>query len=67
MERGGVTPDKGPVLVSGATGGVGGVATIILSQVVQCFYCHNSNTSTNLIIELPFVAGLSCGGYGWTE
>ena len=35
MERGGVTPDKGPVLVSGATGGVGGVATIILSQVVQ--------------------------------
>ena len=52
MERGGVTPDKGPVLVSGATGGVGGVATIILSQVVQCFYCHNSNTSTNLIIQL---------------
>jgi len=33
MERGGVTPDKGPVLVSGATGGVGGVATIILSQL----------------------------------
>ena len=33
MERGGVNPDKGKVLVSGATGGVGGVATIILSQV----------------------------------
>ena len=35
MERGGVSPDKGPVLVSGATGGVGGVATIILSQVLH--------------------------------
>ena len=34
MERGGVNPDKGKVLVSGATGGVGGVATIILSQVI---------------------------------
>merc|ERR1712013_311114 len=33
MERGGVNPDKGKVLVSGATGGVGGVATIILSQL----------------------------------
>ena len=35
MERGGVSPDKGPVLVSGATGGVGGVATIILSTVTH--------------------------------
>ena len=46
MERGGVSPDKGPVLVSGATGGVGGVATIILSQVAAIvignFYKHRS-------------------------
>ena len=40
MERGGANPDKGPVLVSGATGGVGGVATIILSQVL-----HSPNAS----------------------
>ena len=52
MERGGVSPDKGPVLVSGATGGVGGVATIILSQVAAIvignFYKHRS---THLIID----------------
>ncbi len=32
IERG-VTPEKGPVLVSGATGGVGGIALSILSKI----------------------------------
>lgn len=32
MERNGVTPDQGPVLVTGATGGVGSVAVNILAQ-----------------------------------
>ncbi|WP_299180944.1 MDR family oxidoreductase [uncultured Neptuniibacter sp.] len=31
LEEGGVTPDKGPVIVSGAAGGVGSVAVSILS------------------------------------
>ena len=62
MERGGVSPDKGPVLVSGATGGVGGVATIILSTVTYSPIATGINQLT-----LPIVAGLSCGGYGRTE
>ncbi len=32
MERNGLTPDQGPVLVTGATGGVGSVAVNILAQ-----------------------------------
>jgi putative YhdH/YhfP family quinone oxidoreductase len=32
MERNGTTPDQGPVLVTGATGGVGSVAVNILAQ-----------------------------------
>lgn len=32
LERNGVTPDKGPVLVSGATGGVGSVAVALLAS-----------------------------------
>lgn len=67
MERGGVTPDKGPVLVSGATGGVGGVATIILSQVVQSSIAMIVTHQPIWLTNLPIVAGLSCGGHGWTE
>ncbi|NYT85064.1 MDR family oxidoreductase [Pollutimonas harenae] len=33
LERNGVTPDKGPVLVTGAAGGVGSVAVAILSKL----------------------------------
>ena len=33
MEHSGVTPASGPVLVTGATGGVGGVAILLLSQL----------------------------------
>lgn len=33
LEAHGVTPDKGPVLVTGASGGVGGVAVSILSKL----------------------------------
>jgi len=33
MEHSGVTPASGPILVTGATGGVGGVATLLLSQL----------------------------------
>ncbi|MBN2751505.1 MAG: oxidoreductase [Rhodospirillaceae bacterium] len=33
LEDGGVTPDKGPILVTGATGGVGSVSVAILSRL----------------------------------
>jgi len=33
LERGGVTPDKGDVLVTGAAGGVGGVAIAVLTKL----------------------------------
>ena len=33
LERGGVTPDKGDVLVTGAAGGVGGVAIAVLAKL----------------------------------
>ncbi len=33
LEKGGVRPGSGPVLVTGATGGVGSVATAILSEL----------------------------------
>ncbi len=33
LEQAGVTPDQGPVLVTGASGGVGSVATLLLSQL----------------------------------
>jgi acrylyl-CoA reductase (NADPH) len=33
LEEGGVTPDKGPVVVSGAAGGVGSVAVAILAKL----------------------------------
>ena len=33
LEEAGVTPDHGPILVTGASGGVGSVATLLLSQL----------------------------------
>ncbi|HEX6094208.1 MAG TPA: MDR family oxidoreductase, partial [Dongiaceae bacterium] len=33
LEKGGVTPDKGPVIVTGAAGGVGSVAIALLSKL----------------------------------
>jgi acrylyl-CoA reductase (NADPH) len=33
LERGGVTPDKGPVIVTGAAGGVGSVAIALLAKL----------------------------------
>jgi acrylyl-CoA reductase (NADPH) len=33
LEREGVTPDKGPIIVTGAAGGVGGVAIALLSRL----------------------------------
>ncbi len=33
LERHGVRPDSGPVIVTGATGGVGSVATALLSEM----------------------------------
>jgi putative YhdH/YhfP family quinone oxidoreductase len=33
LEQAGLTPDSGPVLVTGATGGVGSVAVLLLSQL----------------------------------
>ena len=67
MERGGVSPDKGPVLVSGATGGVGGVATIILSQVKKSSIQGQLRFGSLSMSAFPIAAGLSCRGNGWTE
>lgn len=36
LERGGVTPDQGEVLVTGAAGGVGSVAVALLSRLGYC-------------------------------
>ena len=38
LEDAGVTPDKGPVLVTGAAGGVGSVATALLAARGYCCY-----------------------------
>lgn len=53
LEKGGVTPASGPVLVTGAAGGVGSVAVAILSRLG-----HHVVASTGRPEESAFLTGL---------
>jgi acrylyl-CoA reductase (NADPH) len=53
LEHGGVTPDKGPVLVTGAAGGVGSVAVAILAKL-----SYHVIASTGRKEEHQFLTGL---------
>ncbi len=49
----GVTPEKGPVLVTGATGGVGSLAVAILAKIG-----FNATAVTGKLEETPYLEGL---------
>jgi acrylyl-CoA reductase (NADPH) len=53
LERAGVTPDKGPVIVTGAAGGVGSVAVALLSKLG-----HQVVASTGRMQEADYLKGL---------
>ncbi|TLP45457.1 oxidoreductase [Cohaesibacter sp. CAU 1516] len=53
LENAGVTPDKGPVLVTGAAGGVGSVAVAILSKLG-----YHVVASTGRLTEEAYLKGL---------
>jgi len=53
LEKNGVTPDKGPVLVTGAAGGVGSVAIALLSKLG-----HTVIASTGRASEADYLKGL---------
>lgn len=53
LEAHGVTPDKGPVLVTGAAGGVGSVAIAVLAKLG-----YHAVASTGRIEEKTFLEGL---------
>ncbi len=53
LERHGVTPDKGPVIVTGAAGGVGSVAVAILSKLG-----YEVAASTGRVEEADYLKGL---------
>jgi len=53
IERNGVTPDKGPVIVTGANGGVGSVAIAILSKLG-----YEVHASTGRASEADFLKSL---------
>ena len=53
LEEAGVTPDQGPVLVTGANGGVGSIAVLLLSQLG--FEVHASTGRTD---QEEFLRGL---------
>ena len=53
LEREGVTPDKGEIIVTGAGGGVGGVAVLILSRLG-----YDVAASTGRIEEAEYLKGL---------
>ena len=53
LERAGVTPDKGPVLVTGAAGGVGSVAIAILAKLG-----YTVEASTGRASEEAYLKGL---------
>jgi acrylyl-CoA reductase (NADPH) len=53
LERHGVTPDRGPVVVTGAAGGVGSVAVSILSKLG-----HHVVASTGRNTESPYLIDL---------
>jgi acrylyl-CoA reductase (NADPH) len=53
LEQAGVTPDKGPVLVTGAAGGVGSVAVALLAQAG-----YSVTASTGRMTEADYLKGL---------
>lgn len=53
LERAGVTPDKGPVIVTGAAGGVGSVAVALLSKLG-----YQVVASTGRLQEADYLKGL---------
>ncbi|MBY0561370.1 MDR family oxidoreductase [Hyphomicrobium sp.] len=53
LEREGVTPDKGEIIVTGAGGGVGGVAVLILSRLG-----YDVAASTGRVEEAEYLKGL---------
>ena len=53
LEQAGVTPDKGPVLVTGAAGGVGSVAVALLAQAG-----YSVTASTGRMNEAGYLQGL---------
>jgi acrylyl-CoA reductase (NADPH) len=53
LEQAGVTPDKGPVLVTGAAGGVGSVAVALLAQAG-----YSVTASTGRMNEADYLKGL---------
>lgn len=56
LEQHGVTPDKGPILVAGATGGVGSTAVAMLAQLG-----YTVAASTGTADEHDFLRGLGAG------
>ncbi len=53
LERHGITPDRGPVVVTGAAGGVGSVAVSLLSSLG-----YHVIASTGRTAESPYLTGL---------
>jgi acrylyl-CoA reductase (NADPH) len=53
LERAGVTPDRGPIVVTGAAGGVGSVATAVLSKLD-----FHVIASTGRLSEADYLRGL---------
>jgi acrylyl-CoA reductase (NADPH) len=53
LERNGITPDRGPVLVTGAAGGVGSVAIALLAKLG-----HTVMASTGRAAEADYLKGL---------
>ena len=56
LERAGITPGRGPVIVTGAAGGVGSVAVAILSKLG-----YTVIASTGRPAEADYLKGLGCG------
>ena len=53
LERHGITPDRGPIVVTGAAGGVGSVATAVLSKLG-----YHVIASTGRVSEADYLKGL---------
>ena len=51
LERHGITPDKGPVIVTGANGGVGTVAIAVLSKLGYHVIASTGRTSETAFLE----------------
>lgn len=51
LERHGITPDRGPVIVTGAAGGVGSVAVSLLSELGYVVVASTGRTSEAVYLE----------------